>query len=498
MKKICLVSLVACLVLCSSVFLVGCGSTSNDTLRIYNGSFSVQVIEIEKVNDFIIGNDYVFRYNNGVAFGTLVVINGSTFTFEHKTHERIQTSFTTADVQQGNVFGTIYDAHAENTIVPLIIVGVLILFAIAICVVIAFSIRKKVSRTKRGKICWAATLSCILVGLLSLLTYLVIDTTRPLRANFDLIKGKPESSGGGGISFDISWDWVGAIAVVGSLLLLLVIYLNNYTKNQFNTLYYFKVESKDDERTEKQKQLFYNSTRYKTWQDKIQQKRKRNKVSVISSMVCAIVSACVAFTPVPATSIIGLVAILVLMFIVSRPYPLLEQANDLEIMSTCDKCAGDLEFFWDRATFDSEKVEYETITLKEGQKPQLAEYDEITSTNVINKRVSVNKFGVETDGYNRGEIHHIENRTEYIYTIKRVSYWYNVPTKCASCDEESTALKKGSRPKQTQQASVTVHIENYHEVKKDLPHIFCVHCGGKNKGENTTCEHCGAGLLKPK
>jgi len=56
---------------------------------------------------------------------------------------------------------------------------------------------------------------------------------------------------------------------------------------------------------------------------------------------------------------------------------------------------------------------------------------------------------------------------------------------------ESIVHSEGQEPDPN---GTVIIIENYHEAKPNLPHVFCEHCGAKNKGESRKCEDCGAGL----
>jgi len=95
--------------------------------------------------------------------------------------------------------------------------------------------------------------------------------------------------------------------------------------------------------------------------------------------------------------------------------------------------------------------------------------------------------------------------TMAIYQVKWTHHEYEITRKCPRCGYDWKTIEDLPEPPTSQINNV--HIEKVDKIEhtthntimapKPLPHVYCVSCGGKNKGENTKCEHCGAPLLKP-
>ncbi|MCL2540261.1 MAG: hypothetical protein FWE53_02370 [Firmicutes bacterium] len=84
-----------------------------------------------------------------------------------------------------------------------------------------------------------------------------------------------------------------------------------------------------------------------------------------------------------------------------------------------------------------------------------------------------------------------------IYTLKRTHHEYELTRKCPQCEYSWTNIEDLPNAPENEKTQVTINIENYNEVKKDLPHVYCGQCGGKNKGESIHCYHCGKAIMKP-
>ncbi|MCL2862374.1 MAG: hypothetical protein FWE22_08195 [Firmicutes bacterium] len=100
---------------------------------------------------------------------------------------------------------------------------------------------------------------------------------------------------------------------------------------------------------------------------------------------------------------------------------------------------------------------------------------------------------------------------EEVAIVRITFYISDVTRKCKVCGDVSKQEEVSDNPPKEETAT-NIHIEklNIENVDKinvekmnvaiktqpPLPFIYCVYCGGKNKGEALKCEHCGSALLK--
>lgn len=220
------------------------------------------------------------------------------------------------------------------------------------------------------------------------------------------------------------------------------------------------LQNKDKTRTEKQKELFYKSARYLDWKRKSEgavpvlvMQLKVINILAISIFASAAVALALAFftniSYVFDAVCIGLVVACLILSIKAKKNDVSENTK-LSVSSitsgadVCDKCAGDYLLFWEKAKYIDTEVKFETETLREGQKPYLGAYDEITDMQRVRKtRTKTRTVG---SGSTARKEEYEEAYYEDVYTIKRTSYWYSVPAICQSCEEKVLLDRAGRKP----------------------------------------------------
>jgi len=115
-----------------------------------------------------------------------------------------------------------------------------------------------------------------------------------------------------------------------------------------------------------------------------------------------------------------------------------------------------------------------------------------------------------TQRYNQSK-----QQTETVAHVKFTYHIYDVKRKCGTCGDISESEEASDTPPEVVGNITNIHIENltaekvadtiqnnvnieYNEAPPPppLPHVFCQFCGGKNKGEATSCEHCGGKIFR--
>jgi hypothetical protein len=268
----------------------------------------------------------------------------------------------------------------------------------------------------------------------------------------------------------------------------------------------------DTMRSERIKTLFYNSQRYLSWKSDFDIARSRfhsvkdNKHLVFGAIYFVVATA----TLVTAWLTPFYIFFLLLTIIFHHLYWLeienfsgstavqyIGAADFSKITDgACPLCAGEIEANIDEAKFKEKTATFENIVLAKIQPPPaLSKYDEITSfTESVDPSISTVQY---KDGSTSTEqVKTYKNN----YTVKRVKYLYEVPFTCKCCGFEWVGEVEGDAPAPAEQNTTVNNISNItnvYEAEKTIPPIYCVYCGGKNKGEATKCEHCSGILAKP-
>jgi len=275
--------------------------------------------------------------------------------------------------------------------------------------------------------------------------------------------------------------------------------------------YIIRKEKKDTQnivnhkpRTLDQQRYFMKSQALAELHNKDKNTKKYLHIALSIGTVGAILFAFGVMFDIMALTIIGCIgligyAMVGLMFFGSLFVSFLNRKNDIQndgnaylVSNYCIKCGTeseiiDIKFLRTYTTTRHERVH-------EAHTPKLSQMDEVIDTR---KEWVTGSSATSNNGH--WKIH---------YTIKRTHYEHDVTRKCKQteieCGYEWTRKEDLLEPHGQGKPQV-INIENVEQLHattivnnpKPLPHIFCVHCGGKNKGESLKCEHCGAGLLKP-